>query len=108
MKELVQTALHFDAVLTASDGLATGVYQVATDHHIAIPTSLAVASFDDSQQAQQLTPSLSSVRPHSYEMGRTAVRLVLERILEHRTVPIQAILPATLIKRESTHKENND
>ncbi|MGM9892409.1 LacI family DNA-binding transcriptional regulator [Limosilactobacillus sp.] len=108
MKELVQAALHFDAVLTASDGLATGVYQVAADHHIAIPESLAVASFDDSQQAQQLAPSLSSVRPHSYEMGRTAVRLVLERLLEHRTVPIQAILPATFIKRESTHKENSD
>lgn len=108
MEELIQAALHFDAVLTASDGLATGVYQVATDHHIDIPTSLAVASFDDSQQTHQLSPSLSSVQPHSYEMGQTAVRLALERLVEHRTIPIQAILPATFIKRESTHKESKD
>lgn len=102
MKELIQAPLRFDAVLTASDGLATGVYQVASDHQISIPISLAVASFDDSQQAHQLAPPLSSVRPHSYEMGRTAVRLVLERLLEHRTIPVQAILPATFIKRQST------
>lgn len=101
MDEILQSSLRFDAVLTASDILATGVYQAAKQHQVAIPKSLTVASFDDSQQATRLTPALSSVRPHSYEMGKMAVRLALERLLEHRNVPVQAILPANFIERRS-------
>lgn len=101
MDEILQSSLRFDAVLTASDILAAGVYRAAKQHQVAIPQSLAVASFDDSQQATHLTPALSSVRPHSYEMGKMAVRLVLERLLEHRSVPVQAILPANFIERRS-------
>lgn len=101
MDEILQSSLRFDAVLTASDILAAGVYRATEQHQVAIPQSLAVASFDDSQQATRLTPALSSVRPHSYEMGKMAVRLALERLLEHRSVPVQTILPANFIERRS-------
>lgn len=101
MAEILQSKLRVDAVLTASDVLASGVYRTSRQRGLKIPDDLAVASFDDGKQALQLHPTLSSVRPHSFEMGRTAVRLILERLTDHRTIPAQVILPADFIKRHS-------
>lgn len=102
MTAILERRLPIDALVTASDRLAVGVYQALHERGMAVPGDLAVISFDDSAQAVQLTPPLSSIRPHSYEMGRAAVRLVIERLVDRRTVAEQVILPSRLVERASS------
>lgn len=102
MEELLNSDTIPTAVLVASDQLAIGAYRSIQLHHLVIPEDLEVASFNDSQVASYLVPSLSSVHAPSSEMGRAAVRLLLDRWNNRRTVPWQVVLPSKLIAREST------
>lgn len=102
MQAILTGKQKVDAVVTASDRLAVGAYQALREQGCQVPDDLAVISFDDSVTASQLTPPLSSIRPHSFEMGRVAVRLVISRLTDHRTVAEQVILPSRLIARGSS------
>lgn len=102
MKELLNDEKHPTAVMLASDQLAIGAYRAIQLHHLVIPDDIAVVSFNDSQVASYLVPSLSSVHASSNEMGKAAIRLMIDRFINHRQLPCQLILPSTLIAREST------
>ncbi|MCX2186352.1 MULTISPECIES: LacI family DNA-binding transcriptional regulator [Limosilactobacillus] len=102
MTAILDRRLPIDALVIASDRLAVGAYQALHERGVSVPDNLAVVSFDDSAQAAQLTPPLSSIRPHSYEMGRAAVRLAIERLIDRRTVAEQVILPSRLVERASS------
>lgn len=100
-KELLASDYHPSALITANDPLAIGAYRVIQQHGLKIPEDISIVSFDDISVSAYLVPSLSSVHPPSEEMGREAIRLILERILFGRTTPVQIILPSHLIRRES-------
>jgi LacI family transcriptional regulator len=92
------------AILVGSDPMAMGVYRGLQESGIKIPEQVSIISFDDVEMAKFLTPTLSSVRSETLEMGKTAIRLAKERIIGERTVPMQAIFPSKLILRESFAK----
>ena len=102
MEEILDSNTIPTAVVVASDQLAIGAYRSIQLHHLVIPEDIEVVSFNDSQVASYLVPSLSSVHAPSNEMGRAAVRLLLDRWRNRRTVPWQAVLPSKLVAREST------
>lgn len=89
------------ALLVASDPLAVGVYRVLNQAGIRVPKDIAIVSFDDSDAAAFMTPSLSSVRLHPNAIGRSAVRLAMERVNGERDYPVRTLLPPRVIYRES-------
>ncbi|MDT2757211.1 LacI family DNA-binding transcriptional regulator [Enterococcus asini] len=99
-KMLAQKELP-SAVLVASDPMAVGVYKAINEAGLKIPEDIAVVSFDDIEMAQFLTPSLSSIKADPEEMGRLAVRIAKERMLEERKMPIRIICGSQLILRDS-------
>jgi LacI family transcriptional regulator len=66
------------AVICLNDRIAFGAYQAAQEAGLTIPDRLSVVSFDDSDLAGWLRPGLTSVALPHYELGRRAVRLLLE------------------------------
>ena len=93
------------AVIVASDPMAVGVYKAINEANKNIPEDIAVASFDDIEMAQFMTPSLSSIKANPEEMGRLAVRMAKERMLNERTMSVQIICHSQLMLRESTESE---
>ncbi|MZG11911.1 substrate-binding domain-containing protein, partial [Streptomyces sp. SID5914] len=66
------------------------------------PPGVGVLSFGDVPWASLVRPSLSAVELPSYELGRTAADLLLQRI-EGGEAPLQTVvLRTTLQVREST------
>lgn len=106
MEEILDSNTIPTAVVVASDQLAIGAYRSIQLHHLVIPEDIEVVSFNDSQVVSYLVPSLSSVHAPSNEMGRAAVRLLLDRWRNRRTVPWQVVLPSKLVARESTVANN--
>lgn len=78
-RDALRGGLEFTALFAASDMVALGALAALREAGIAVPDDVSVVGFDDVPFATDLTPSLTTVRVPYEELGRTAVRLALER-----------------------------
>lgn len=81
--------------------MAMGVYKAISNFGLTIPDDISVVSFDDVEMNQYLVPSLSSVRMEAREMGKMAVKLARDRMIEPSGMPMQLICASKLMIRES-------
>jgi LacI family transcriptional regulator len=58
--------------------MAAGIYKVALRTGISIPRQLSIIGYDDSPLASRLWPSLTSVRRHTRDTGRTAAAMLIQ------------------------------
>ncbi|WP_419707052.1 LacI family DNA-binding transcriptional regulator [Promicromonospora sp. NFX87] len=65
------------AVFACSDTMALGVYDAAAALGLRIPEDVSVVGFDDSPEAQWVTPALTTVHQPIAEMGAAALRMLL-------------------------------
>lgn len=66
------------AVFIASDIQAAGAIQAVREAGLQIPQDMAVVGFDDIEMAEYL--SLSTMHQPLFEMGQTAIRLLIQRM----------------------------
>lgn len=72
------------AVMTANDMMALGAISGAYELGIRVPQELSVVGYDDVQNVQWSFPRLTTIWHPKYEMGESAVRLLIERIEARR------------------------
>lgn len=89
------------AIVTGNDLQAVGVYRIIQEKGYKIPEDIAVVSFDDIDMSQYLFPSLTTVRPNTRELGKVAINLVRDKIVDDRMVAVQVTVNSTLEIRES-------
>ncbi len=92
------------AIFSSNDVMAFGVMEAVRDHHLRIPEDISIVGFDDVPQATQVHPPLTTVRQPLEQMGRAAVRLLLELIQEPDRLPPRIELPTELAIRATTQK----
>ncbi|MEL6270495.1 MAG: LacI family DNA-binding transcriptional regulator [Chloroflexota bacterium] len=90
-----------DAVFVTSDTMALGALQTAKRHGISVPDDMAVMGFDDLPPAVQADPPLTTIHQPILESGFQAVEALWQMIDNPDHDPVQSILPARLIVRES-------
>jgi LacI family transcriptional regulator len=90
------------AVFTSSDMAAFGVLRAAEDLGLRVPEDVSVVGFDDLPEAARVNPALTTVRQPLREMGRTAVRQLLERLDDPGRPPVRLALETELVVRGST------
>src|SRR5579859_1772003 len=66
------------AVFACSDTMALGAYDALAARGLRVPADVSVVGFDDRPEAQWATPSLTTIRQPTAEMGATAVKRLLE------------------------------
>ena len=76
------------ALICLNDRIAMGCYQALGERCLSVPEQVAVVSFDGSELARWLRPSLTSVAIPYYEMGMVAVESVLSAERGVRQVPM--------------------
>jgi LacI family transcriptional regulator len=90
------------AIFAFNDPLAIGAMRAARSRGLRIPEDVSIVGFDDTTEAQFVTPGLTTVRQPLAEMGRMAVSLLL-RLLEGRPrETVQVELATKLVVRGST------
>lgn len=90
------------AIVAASDTQALGVLSAAAQQGLRVPEDLSVVGYDDTHVARWSIPALTTVRQPLHEMGRVALRMVLDLA---QGIPINARhieLATELIVRNST------
>jgi LacI family transcriptional regulator len=91
------------AILAGSDVLAIAALQVAHELGMRVPRDLSIIGFDRIAMSQLMSPRLTTIEQPTYEMGRLAADLLLERARGERTGPGQRrILQPTLHVGAST------
>lgn len=97
-----------EAIIFANDNLAAGALLHGLRAKIAVPDTCAVMGFGDLSIADKLVPSLTTVRPPRYEIGRIAAMRVVDSLraedgeLSQSVVQRDNLLPYEIIEREST------
>jgi LacI family transcriptional regulator len=66
------------ALICLNDRVAMGAYNALAEHGLEVPGDVSVVSFDGSELARWLRPTLSTVVVPYTEMGDLAVRLLLD------------------------------
>ncbi|MBT8101010.1 MAG: LacI family DNA-binding transcriptional regulator [Gammaproteobacteria bacterium] len=90
------------AIFAANDDMAAGVIRVAYRMGVDIPGQLSVAGFDDSSLAQQIHPTLTTVRQPLAAMAEQAAETLIRHAGKGEMPARTEIVPAALQIRDST------
>ncbi|MEN6384509.1 MAG: LacI family DNA-binding transcriptional regulator [Phycisphaerales bacterium] len=88
-------------VVAANDDIACGVIDSLMDAGIYVPGQVGVIGFDDSSIASQRRLKISTMKIPTKEIGRMAVRMILDRLANKAKEPAKIVLKAELIVRQS-------
>jgi LacI family transcriptional regulator len=101
MQTLLDSPKRPSALLVANNVMALGALQCIHEHQLAIPKDMALVGFDDTPWVTSVQPPMTVIAQPTFEMGKIAARLLLDRI-ERPETPIQRIhLETQLIIRQS-------
>ena len=89
------------AIFAANDVAAFGVIDAIHARGLCFPDDVSVVGFDDIPEAAAARPALTTVRQQLIEMGRTAVRMLVEYIAQPERPTRRITLDTELIIRES-------
>ena len=82
--------------------MAIGAMQTARARGIGVPDDLSIVGFDDLEEAEIVTPALTTIRQPLAEMGRIAVSLLIRLLDNQRLEALHVELGTRLVVREST------
>jgi DNA-binding LacI/PurR family transcriptional regulator len=89
------------AVLCANDTMAIGLYRALAERGLRIPDDVSIVGFDDIPEASYYTPPLTTVRQDFGEVGREALRALIERMSGSAAPGLRVRVPTDLIIRQS-------
>lgn len=98
--------LGITGALVHSDVAAGVLAQRARERGIAVPSQLEIIAYDD-EVAALADPPLDAIAPRKHEVGRLALKLLLERAAETdgEIVPRHIVLPPALVLRAHAAEE---
>ncbi|WP_319581723.1 LacI family DNA-binding transcriptional regulator [uncultured Pseudodesulfovibrio sp.] len=92
-----------EAILAINDPVAVGLYTRFKEAGVRIPDDIALVGFSDTPVAALLDPALTSVHQPAFDMGKTAVSLLLRQFDEGADfIPETVVLATDLRVRGSS------
>jgi LacI family transcriptional regulator, fructose operon transcriptional repressor len=91
-----------EAIVASSGLVLMGVFEALRAAGLGVPRDVALAGFDDLPWTRLVDPGLTVVAQPTYEIGRTATELLLQRIAQPQKPVRRVVLRATLVPRGST------
>ncbi|SMD45183.1 transcriptional regulator, LacI family [Aquiflexum balticum DSM 16537] len=108
-KELMESDNPPDAFFCITDLVAIGVMKYLKDHGFKIPSQVGVVGFSNWKLAEVVSPGLSSVEQHGYDMGKRATRLLIDLIKNHNLDSEETIqIKTKMIVRESSQMKGKN
>ncbi|WP_426997773.1 LacI family DNA-binding transcriptional regulator [Pseudarthrobacter sp. N5] len=80
VRSLLESGVQFDAVFGLNDAVALGAMHELLVRGVKVPQDVALAGFDDIDEARFASPSLTTVAPGMDEIAERSIGLLLDRI----------------------------
>jgi LacI family transcriptional regulator, fructose operon transcriptional repressor len=100
--KMIDTTPMPDAFFTTNSLITAGVLQAIRERNLTIPDDVALVSFDETTWASLVQPPITLIAQPTYEIGRTATELLLQRIADPTRSTRQVILKGQLLIRGSS------
>jgi LacI family transcriptional regulator len=101
MERLLDLPVPPTAVVAGDHPALVGVLRAARRRGLRVGTDLALVAHEDVDWGDLLDPPITATAQPVAEIGRTAVRMLLERIADPERAPRTVRLPPTLVHRQS-------
>lgn len=102
MKRLLRRSPRPTAVFAANDLMAIGAINAIQTEGAVVPDDISVVGFDGISLGDVIKPRLTTVSVAPYRIGRTACRLLLDRVARKRNpAPRMLTVEPSLVIRES-------
>ncbi|WLD93338.1 LacI family DNA-binding transcriptional regulator [Alkalihalobacillus sp. AL-G] len=103
LKQMFESADPPEAILAGNDLALIEILKYTKEHQIKTPESLALIGIDDVSFASFYSPSLTTIAQPTFEMGKKAAELLLEKIQKRDDEHTQHVhrFEPTLIERSS-------
>jgi len=98
---LLASGTQVDAMFCCNDVLALSAIRAVQAHGLRVPDDIAVVGWDDIAEAAYVTPALTTVRPDTAGIARTAVDRLLALIAGDQPTESQVTCGYELVVRES-------
>lgn len=95
------TIPNFTSIVTISDLLAVGVFEVANKLRIDIPVTLSIVGFDNIRFSKSLNPILTTVHQPRKRIGLESAKILLNNINNEEKIIKNTKFTLYLIKRNS-------
>lgn len=91
-----------DALFTTNSLIAAGALQAIRERNLTIPDEIALVTFDETTWADLVQPPITLISQPTYEIGKIATELLLQRIADTNRPIRQIILKGQLLIRGSS------
>ncbi|NBK23562.1 MAG: LacI family transcriptional regulator [Spirochaetia bacterium] len=101
MKDLIRGNTLPSAIFCGNDTVAMGVMKALDEAGIAVPRDISIVGFDNIDTCVYLKPTLTTIDIPKRELGRLAVKVLLDRLSSNRQYSIRVTIPYSLMVRDS-------
>lgn len=95
-----------DAIVCCNDAVAAELRQMLGKLGLRVPSDILLAGFDDVNIARLSYPPLTSVHQPCVEIAQLAFSRLVSRLSEPGLPPVEMLLPAPVVERESSLRSN--
>ncbi len=96
------------AIFAANDLMALGAIYAIQDSGLNVPKDIAVVGYDDRDIASCSRPTITTVCPPSFEMGKLVAQLMVDRLENQMEIKDPIRVQGKLIVRESCGAERGE
>jgi LacI family transcriptional regulator len=104
--EILKMKNRPDAIFVTNNQMMTGVFHALREHNVAMPEQISLVGFDDLPWVDIVTPTVTTVRQPTYEMGMAATYKLLSRFNGDNSEPQEIVFEPELVMRNSSVKLN--
>ena len=102
-RDIIESGVPFDGMVCLNDGLAIGAISALRESGIRIPDDVQVIGFDNNEESEYLTPSLTTMDSRLEWIAETAVDRLMTRIAAPGTLePAELLARSHLVARGTT------
>ena len=103
--ELLSANPKIDGILAGSDVIAIGVQRAVHRLGLSVPGDVQIVGYDGISLGDMVTPSLTTVAQNIYQLGETAVNMLLKVINGQELENEHVTIAPSLIVRDSTKEK---
>jgi LacI family transcriptional regulator len=105
-KELLSGKQRPDAIFAISDRLAIGAMRAIKETGLKIPADIGLVGFNNEPITSLLTPAISSVEMHAFEIGKATAKIFIEMLHSDADLSEKEIIfkPKLFIRESSKRK----
>lgn len=89
------------ALFALNDIIALGAIKAIKEQGIKIPEDISIIGFDDIPFSALSNPNMTTIKVYTTEMGRLAVKRLIDKTNEEEEVPLKIEIDTKLIERDS-------